>query len=99
MINLKNKMFKSILPKLLIIGCWSSRHLELKNDAVPQLTGGQKPCESLHCSKFNSISTRLFWAGVATEGGGGWGVSTPSITPLSLKLDCSNFVQSYFGIR
>ena len=28
------------------------------------------------------------------------GVSPPpSITPLSLKLDYSNFVQNYFGIR
>ena len=24
---------------------------------------------------------------------------TPSLTPLSLKLDYSNFVQNYFGIR
>ena len=25
--------------------------------------------------------------------------STPFLTPLSLKLDYSNFVQNYFGIR
>ena len=24
--------------------------------------------------------------------------STPSITPFSLKLNCSNFIQNYFGI-
>ena len=33
----------------------------------------------------------------------GWcrtgGVFFPSITPLSLKLEYSNFVQNYFGIR
>ena len=41
---------------------------------------------------FNPISTGLFLAGVAL-----WGMF--SITPLSLKLDYSNFAQNYFGIR
>ena len=43
----------------------------------------------------NSISTGLSCLVVAL----GEGVfHPPSITPLSLKLDCSNFVQSYFEI-
>ena len=29
---------------------------------------------------------------------GGWGIFHP-LTPLSLKLDYSNFVQNYFGIK
>ena len=45
----------------------------------------------------NPISTGLFCLVVALGGGGGGGVfHSPSITSLSLKLDCSNFVQSYF---
>ena len=46
---------------------------------------------------FNPISTGLFCLVVALGGGGGVFHPT-SITPLSLKLDCSNFVQSYFQI-
>ena len=46
----------------------------------------------------NPISTGLFCLAVAL-GGGGWGVfHPPSITPLSSKLDCSNFVRRYFQI-
>ena len=45
----------------------------------------------------NPISTGLFCLVVALGGGGGV-FHPPSITPLSLKLDCSNFVQSYFQI-
>ena len=45
----------------------------------------------------NPISTGLFCFVVALGGGGGC-FHPPSITPLSLKLDCSNFVQSYFQI-
>ena len=48
-------------------------------------------------SDFNPISTGLFCLVVALGGGGGV-FHPPSITPLSLKLDCSNFVQSYFQI-
>ena len=48
-----------------------------------------------------NISLTLFAPGFfgwcRTRGGGLF--STPSITPLSLKLDYSNFVQNYFGIR
>ena len=44
----------------------------------------------------NCISTMLF--GWCSTGGGGV-FSTSSLTPLSLKLDYSNFVQDYFGIR
>ena len=44
----------------------------------------------------NPISTGLFCLVVALGGGGVF--HPPSITPLSLKLDCSNFVQSYFEI-
>ena len=44
----------------------------------------------------NPISTGLFCLVVALGGGGVF--HPPSITPLSLKLDCSNFVQSYFQI-
>ena len=43
----------------------------------------------------NPISTGLFCLIVALGGGG---FHPPSITPLSLKLDCSNFVRSYFQI-
>ena len=46
---------------------------------------------------FNPISTGLFCLVVAL-GGGGVFSTPPSITPLCLKLDCSNFVQSYFEI-
>ena len=46
----------------------------------------------------NPISTGLFCLVVALGGGGGGVFHPPSITPLSLKLDCSNFVQSYFQI-
>ena len=45
----------------------------------------------------NSISTGLFCLVVALGGGGGV-FHPPSITPLSLKLDCSNFVRRYFQI-
>ena len=45
---------------------------------------------------FNPISTGLFCLVVALGGGGVF--YPPSITPLSLKLDCSNFVQSYSEI-
>ena len=38
-----------------------------------------------------------FLAGVGP--GGGVCFPPPSITPLSLKLDYSNFVHNYFGIR
>ena len=44
-------------------------------------------------ARVNPISTGLFCLGVALGGGGVF--HPPSITPLSLKLDCSNFVQSY----
>ena len=47
--------------------------------------------------ELNPISTGLFCFVVALGGGGGV-FHPPSITPLSLKLDCSNFVQSYFQI-
>ena len=43
----------------------------------------------------NPISTGLFCLVVALGGGC---FPPPSITPLSLKLDCSNFVQSYFEV-
>ena len=43
---------------------------------------------------FNPISTSCF--GWCSTGGC---FPPPSITPLSLKLDCSNFVQNYVGIR
>ena len=46
---------------------------------------------------FNPISTGLFCLVVALGGGGGV-FHPPSITPLSLKLDCSNFVLRYFQI-
>ena len=46
---------------------------------------------------FNPISTGLFCLVVALGGGGGV-FHPPSITPLSLKLDCSNFVRRYFQI-
>ena len=45
----------------------------------------------------NPISTGLFCLVVALGGGGGC-FPPPSITPLSLKLDCSNFVRRYFQI-
>ena len=45
--------------------------------------------------EINPISTGLFCLVVALGGGC---FPPPSITPLSLKLDCSNFVQSYFEI-
>ena len=44
----------------------------------------------------NPISTGLFCLVVSLGGGGVF--HPPSITPLSLKSDCSNFVQSYFQI-
>ena len=44
----------------------------------------------------NPISTGLFCL-VAALGRGGV-FHPPSITPLSLKLDCSNFVRRYFQI-
>ena len=47
---------------------------------------------------FNPISTGLFCLVVALGGGGGGVFHPPSITPLSLKLDCSNFVRRYFQI-
>ena len=46
----------------------------------------------------NPISTGLFCLVVALGGGGGGCFPPPSITPLSLKLDCSNFVRKYFQI-
>ena len=46
----------------------------------------------------NLISTGLFCLVVALGGGGGGVFHPPSITPLSLKLDCSNFVRRYFQI-
>ena len=36
---------------------------------------------------------------LASGGGGGGCFPPPCITPLSSKLDYSNFVQNYFGIR
>ena len=45
----------------------------------------------------NPISTGLFCLVVALGGGGGV-FHPPFITPLSLKLDCSNFVWRYFQI-
>ena len=50
------------------------------------------------CVDFNPISTGLFCLVVALGGGGGGVFHPPSITPLSLKLDCSNFVRRYFQI-
>ena len=44
---------------------------------------------------FNPISTLFFFGRCSTEGGGGG--FTPSITPLSLKLDHSIFLQNYFN--
>ena len=43
----------------------------------------------------NHIGTRLFWLVQHWEEG----VFHPYLTPLSLKLDYSNFVQNYFGKR
>ena len=47
-------------------------------------------------ANLNPISTGLFCLVVALGGGGVF--HPPSITPLSLKLDCSNFVRRYFQI-
>ena len=49
-----------------------------------------------HETSFNPISTGHFCLVVALGGGGVF--HPPSITPLSLKLDCSNFVRRYFQI-
>ena len=49
-----------------------------------------------HDLYLNPISTGLFCLVVALGGGGVF--HPPSITPLSLKLDCSNFVRRYFQI-
>ena len=57
----------------------------------------QELSTDLECDPFlNPISTGLFCLVVALGGGGVF--PPPSITPLSLKLDCSNFVQRYFQI-
>ena len=67
------------------------------------LQGGQKawggcplPILEERHQRFNPISTGLFCLVVSLGGGGVFHPS--SITPLSLKSDCSNFVQSYFQI-
>ena len=53
--------------------------------------------ECMENSCLNPISTGLFCLVVALRGGGGC-FPPPSINPLSLKLDCSSFLQSYFQI-
>ena len=47
---------------------------------------------------FHLTLLALGFFGCCSTGGGGC-FPPPSITPLSLKLDYSNFVQYYFGIR
>ena len=46
-----------------------------------------------------SIPDVLTWAFLAGVASGGRNVSTPSLTPLYLKLDYSNFVKNCFGVR
>ena len=85
-------IFKTRLARIVNLFVWDEkkRTLEL-HIVVPvvSLFRSFKTC-------FNPISTGLFCLVVAL--GGGVFHPPPSITPLSLKLDCSNFVQSYFEI-
>ena len=72
---------------------------EVKNGACrngPEIQFPYTSFEVYGDSLVNPISTGLFCLVVALGGGGVF--HPPSITPLSLKLDCSNFVQSYFQI-
>ena len=61
---------------------------EMKRDIVKRALNG------FPSAAFNPINPGL----LALELTLGRGFHSPSITPLSLKLDCSNFAQNYFRI-
>ena len=65
------------------------------NEGIEACRKALNSSDHLSRSHLNPISTGLFCLVVALGGGC---FPPPSITPLSLKLDCSNFVQSYFEI-
>ena len=108
------KLFKSALKGhqtlFIIDDCSAEGEINKKRDALSELAfSGRHRNHSLWVltQKYNSvskdireqinpISTGLFCLVVALGGGGVF--HPPSITPLSLKLDCSNFVRRYFQI-
>ena len=90
--------FKDNLTK---VNCWGKIRQKFQKAAEENEKNLRFKIATTFGRYLNPISTGLFCLVVALGGGGGgWrGVfHPPSITPLSLKLDCSNFVLRYFQI-